>query len=91
MMLQTGHGGVLLRDAGVITFADSFDLATNEFLGTEVTITGPHPEADSDFVLSVRWSRRRWPSHWIRRMRSLAPPAGFEPATFRLEGGCSVH
>ena len=21
----------------------------------------------------------------------VAPPAGFEPATFRLEGGCSVH
>ncbi len=21
----------------------------------------------------------------------MAPPAGFEPATFRLEGGCSVH
>ena len=23
--------------------------------------------------------------------RSLARPAGFEPATVRLEGGCSIH
>jgi hypothetical protein len=22
---------------------------------------------------------------------AMAPPAGFEPATFRLEGGCSVR
>jgi hypothetical protein len=26
-----------------------------------------------------------------RRVRELASPAGFEPATFRLEGGCSIH
>ena len=25
------------------------------------------------------------------RSRGLAPPPGFEPGTFRLEGGCSVH
>jgi hypothetical protein len=49
--IQTAQGAVLLRDAGVATFADTFDLATGEFLGTEVTLNGPHPEADSDFVL----------------------------------------
>jgi hypothetical protein len=47
--IQTNHGSVLLRDAGVITFADTFDLETGEFLGSEVTIKGPHPEAESDF------------------------------------------
>jgi hypothetical protein len=49
--IQTAHGAVLLRDAGVISFADTFDLATGEFLGSEVTVNGPHPEADSGFVL----------------------------------------
>lgn len=49
--IQTAHGAVLTRDAGIISFRDTFDLTTEEFLGTEVTINGPHPEADSDFVL----------------------------------------
>jgi hypothetical protein len=49
--IQTANGPVLLRDAGVITFADTFDLTTGDFIGSEVTITGPHPEADSAFVL----------------------------------------
>jgi hypothetical protein len=50
--IQTANGPVLLRDAGIITFADTFDLDTGEFLGFEVTINkGPHPEADSDFEL----------------------------------------
>jgi hypothetical protein len=49
--IQTQQGPILLRDAGVITFADTFDLETEEFLGSEVTITGPHPEAESDFTL----------------------------------------
>lgn len=49
--IQTANGPVLLRDAGVITFADTFDLATGEFISSEVTIKGPHPEADSDFQL----------------------------------------
>jgi hypothetical protein len=47
--IQTSHGRVLLRDAGIITFADTFDLVTGNFLGSEVTMHGPHPEADSDF------------------------------------------
>jgi hypothetical protein len=49
--IQTASGRILLRDAGVITFTDTFDLETGDFLGTDVTISGPHPEADSDFTL----------------------------------------
>jgi hypothetical protein len=48
--IQTANGRVLLRDAGVITFVDTFDLETGDFLGTEVTVSGPHPEAESDFA-----------------------------------------
>jgi hypothetical protein len=47
--IQTPQGPVLLRDAGVITFADTFDLETGEFISTDVSIKGPHPEAESDF------------------------------------------
>jgi hypothetical protein len=49
--IQTAHGRVLARDAGIISFRDTFDLTTGDFLGTEVTIKGPHPEADADFAL----------------------------------------
>jgi hypothetical protein len=49
--IQSGHGPVLLRDAGIITFTDTFDLETGEFLGTQVSIHGPHPEAEADFEL----------------------------------------
>ena len=50
--IQTANGPVLLRDAGVITFANTFDLATGDFLSSEVIVNnGPHPEADSDFTL----------------------------------------
>jgi hypothetical protein len=50
--IQTAHGAVLLRDAGIITFADTFDLQTGEFISSETIINkGPHPEADSDFTL----------------------------------------
>jgi hypothetical protein len=49
--IQTAHGRVLLRDAGIITFADTFDLETGEFISSEIIIKGPHPEADSDFAL----------------------------------------
>jgi hypothetical protein len=49
--IQTSHGSVLLRDAGVIAFADTFDLETGEFVSSETTVDkGPHPEADSDFT-----------------------------------------
>jgi hypothetical protein len=50
--IQTAHGAVLLRDAGIITFADTFDLETGEFISSEIIVNkGPHPEADSDFTL----------------------------------------
>ena len=49
--IQTAHGRVLTRDAGIISFRDTFDLTTGDFLGTEVIIRGPHPEADADFAL----------------------------------------
>jgi hypothetical protein len=49
--IQTAGGPVLLRDAGVITFIDTFDLETGDFISSEVVINGPHPEADSDFEL----------------------------------------
>jgi hypothetical protein len=49
--IQTLNGPVLLRDAGVITFADTFDLVTGEFISSDVIIKGPHPEAESDFTL----------------------------------------
>jgi hypothetical protein len=49
--IQTAHGRILTRDAGIIIFQDTFDLTTGDFLGSEVTINGPHPEADADFAL----------------------------------------
>jgi hypothetical protein len=50
--IQTAHGPVLLRDAGILTFADTFDLETGEFISSEIIVNkGPHPEADSDFTL----------------------------------------
>jgi hypothetical protein len=49
--IRTARGPVLLRDAGVITFADTFDLDTGDFISSDVIIKGPHPEAESDFQL----------------------------------------
>lgn len=49
--IQTTHGPVLLRDAGLITFVDTFDLETGEFISSDLVVKGPHPEADSDFTL----------------------------------------
>jgi hypothetical protein len=50
--IQTAQGPVLLRDAGIITFADTFDLETGEFISSETIVNkGPHPEAESDFTL----------------------------------------
>ena len=48
--IQTAGGEVLLRDAGVIAFADTFD--GHHLLSSEVVVNkGPHPEADADFAL----------------------------------------
>jgi hypothetical protein len=49
--IQTAHGPVLLRDAGVVTFADTFDLVTGEFISSEISIKGPHPDLESEFAL----------------------------------------
>jgi hypothetical protein len=50
--ISTPHGPVIVRDAGVITFADTFDLDTGDFISQEILVNrGPHPEADSGFEL----------------------------------------
>jgi hypothetical protein len=49
--IQTANGPVLLRDAGLITFMDTFDLETGEFISSDIIVRGPHPEAESDFAL----------------------------------------
>jgi hypothetical protein len=50
--LKSAHGGVVLRDVGIITFALTLDLETGEELSFEtILIKGPHPEAESDFTL----------------------------------------
>jgi hypothetical protein len=52
LKLQAANGSVLLRDAGIITFADTFDLVTGEFISSEIIVNkGPHPHGDSDFTL----------------------------------------
>ena len=48
--IQTTHGPVLTRDAGIIAFLVTFD--GDEFISQEtVLVKGPHPDADSDFEL----------------------------------------
>jgi len=50
--IQTARGPVIVRDAGLITFADTFDLDTGEFISGDVLVNrGPHPDADSGFEL----------------------------------------
>lgn len=47
--IQTANGPALM-DAGIIAFADTFDLDTGEFISSEVTLNkGPHPQGD-DFT-----------------------------------------
>jgi len=47
--IKTPHGGVLLRDAGYVTFLRTFD-ADGEMVSSEVVLErGPHPDLDSDF------------------------------------------
>jgi len=46
------NGRVLLRDAGFVTFNDTFDATTGDFLGTTISPeNGPHPDLDSGFTL----------------------------------------
>jgi hypothetical protein len=48
--IQTTHGPVLLRDAGIIAVLFTFD--GDEILEREIVVVkGPHPEADADFEL----------------------------------------
>jgi hypothetical protein len=49
--IQTPNGPVLLRDAGIATFVDTFDLETGELISSDFIIKGPHPELESDFTL----------------------------------------
>jgi len=50
--IRTKNGPVLLRDAGFVTFKDTFDLETDELISSEVIVNkGPHPDLDSDFEL----------------------------------------
>jgi hypothetical protein len=49
--LRAGQGGVLIRDAGLLTFAITFDLETGAFVSNEaVALNGPHPELESGFT-----------------------------------------
>ena len=48
--IQTTHGPVLLRDAGIIAVLFTFD--GDEIIEREIVVVkGPHPEADADFEL----------------------------------------
>jgi hypothetical protein len=48
--IQTPHGPVLVRDAGLAVFEDVFN--GDEFISETVTVLkGPHPDLDSDFEL----------------------------------------
>jgi hypothetical protein len=49
--VRTAHGSVLLRDAGIAVFTDVFDLDTGALISSDVSIKGPHPDLESDFVL----------------------------------------
>jgi hypothetical protein len=49
--VKTEHGSVLLRDAGIAVFTDVFDLDTGAPISSDVSIKGPHPDLESDFVL----------------------------------------
>jgi hypothetical protein len=47
-----GDGPVLSRDAGFVTFNDTFDATTGDFLGETFSPENrPHPDLDSGFTL----------------------------------------
>ena len=59
-------------------------------------IRQPAPISERTFEIEFLDDRRRGVLLHLRLSRkpgtrNLASPAGFEPATFRLEGGCSIH
>ena len=50
--IQTPNGPVISRDAGFITFTNTFDLTTGDFISQSIDISkGPHPEADAGGAL----------------------------------------
>jgi hypothetical protein len=50
--LKLPNGRVVLRDAGNVTFRDTFDATTGQFLGETISPeNGPHPDLDSGFAL----------------------------------------
>ncbi len=55
--IKLQHGELLTRDAGVITFTDHFD-ADDNYLGTDVTVRGPHPDFESQNRAPVQPPRR---------------------------------
>jgi hypothetical protein len=50
--IKLPNGRVLSRDAGFVSFNDTFDATTGEFLGETISPeNGPHPDLDSGFTL----------------------------------------
>jgi hypothetical protein len=50
--LKIPNGPILSRDAGNVTFLDTFDATTGEFISSVIsTEKGPHPDLDSGFEL----------------------------------------
>jgi hypothetical protein len=50
--LKIPHGPILSRDAGNVTFLDTFDATTGDFISSVVAgEKGPHPDLDSGFAL----------------------------------------
>jgi len=50
--LKLPNGAVLSRDAGLVTFNDTFNAATGEFLGQTISPeNGPYPDLDSGAAL----------------------------------------
>jgi hypothetical protein len=49
--LRAAQGGVLIHDVGLLTFAQTFDLATGKFISGEVVaLNGPHDDLESGFT-----------------------------------------
>ena len=49
--IKLPNGSVLSRDAGFVTFNDTFDATTGHFLGEKISPeNGPHPDLDSGFA-----------------------------------------
>jgi hypothetical protein len=50
--LKLPNGTVLSRDAGFVTFNDTFDATSGDFLGETISPeNGPHPDLDSSFAV----------------------------------------